>query len=110
MRYRTYICSTGYMEAAEEAVRRARNGEHQHQCARCMKWYWPEHKAEHWHEPRPSGTEVNHFGHLVRARRWKRPCVDCPAAHGDYEEMVATSNRIVAGSATEASALREVKE
>lgn len=53
-----YICTIGYIEKAIEADRRVRKGEHQHSCALCSKWYWPEHREEHeGHAPEPSFYE-----------------------------------------------------
>lgn len=96
------MCRLGYIAAAEEADRRMKAREHQHQCRRCMKWYWPSfeprdgHEEQFGHKPEPAGFEVNHFGNLVRARRWKRPCVDCDAAQADWNATIAESDRIVA--------------
>ena len=101
-RRQNFVCEISYVSDAEEADRRHRAGEHQHQCRDCFQWYWALHKDDKHpysgarHEPRPMGVEVNHFGNLHRARTRKHPCPDCAEAQADYERMVARSDATVA--------------
>lgn len=101
-RRQNFVCEISYISEAEEADRRHRAGEHQHQCRDCFQWYWPLHKGDKHpysgarHEPRPSGVEVNHFGNLHRTRTRKHPCPDCPAAQAEWDRMVERSDATVA--------------
>ena len=74
----TRVCAMSYVEAAMEADSRLKAGEHQHECARCGRWYWPLHRDEHEHAPTPAAGRP---APNIRARK-RAACDDCRVNEG----------------------------
>lgn len=47
MTYGARICLISYVEKALDAERRLRKGERQHQCRKCLRWWWADEMKAH---------------------------------------------------------------